>query len=164
NSAINDACSTCGMPLRAPVAAAEPPTTTSVSGPKSAGTQPTLSSPPSTPSSADSETPQFTTAFYSTRVARDAPLAVSLNFTTMLVSGLPSIVQLQIKNLSSSPLEVVEILLESRGLKHAVIQQISQLPPDQSLRLPLNVEPAGAGNFVLQCSAKLKTGGQLMGF
>jgi hypothetical protein len=160
NSGTAKVCKNCGMPLRAEAAEAAPPTTTSLGA---AGTG-DLGREPATPSRAEPSEAEQTTAIYATRADRDAAVSLEFNFPRLLFAGHASLIQMRVKNVSALPLEQVEVLLESRGLKGALTASVPNLPAGQAIVLPLAMEPARAGTFVFQCSAKLRSMGILQGY
>jgi len=106
----------------------------------------------------------FTTTSYPTLVAHDAPVSLALSFSRVVLAGHESSLIVQIKNLTRDPLEQVEILIESHWLETSVSEKVDRLPPGQLVRLLVKIEPVRAGNFILQCSVKLKAKSRRKGF
>jgi hypothetical protein len=88
----------------------------------------------------------------------DGPLGLSFNFNHVVVTGCPSPFELTVENAGTEILEQIEIVLESRGLKRAIIHRQSKLAPGAQERYRLEVEPFRSGHFVLQVTAKWRTG------
>ncbi len=167
NSSADDACRGCGLPLHEGVTANQPPTTHAAT-PTPARTTSTAGTDLSGKSTREARDEQTTvrlaTNYYSTRVAHDAPLSFELYFPHALVTGYPTTIFIRIKNLTSDPLELLDILLESQGLERSVSERVDYMAPGRLLQLRLPLELVHAGSFVLQCSVKFKIERQLMGF
>jgi len=90
----------------------------------------------------------------------DCPVEVAVNFSHILVAGHSTTLELRIGNAEPSTLEHLEITLESRGLKGPVSANLRRLVAGQQPIKILEVEPARAGNFVLQVAATWESSGQ----
>jgi hypothetical protein len=109
------------------------------------------------------ETVKVRTTYYATKIAHDAPVHIGFNFPRVLIAGYPTSFYVEIKNSSGQGRVQVELFIESRGLAGTVTER-AQLEEGQSLRLLAQIEPARAGGFVLQCTAKVTLGGQIKGY
>ena len=87
------------------------------------------------------------------------PIEVAVNFSRMLVAGHSTTMELRVSNTEPQPLEHLEISLESRGLSEPVNATWRRLAPGQPPSKIVEVEPARAGNFVLQVAATWESGG-----
>lgn len=112
------------------------------------------------------ETLQFTTASYTTRtrVAGEAPISLALNFCSPLWAGEPATLQFELRNLTSKPVEHLEVSLLSRAFREVPSESFAVLPGHEMLRFSLRVIPAAAGQFVLTCTVKLKSAGQVKNY
>ncbi|MCX8157455.1 MAG: hypothetical protein N3J91_13590 [Verrucomicrobiae bacterium] len=112
------------------------------------------------------ETVQFTTASYTTRtrVAGEAPISLALNFPAPWWAGEPATLHLELRNLISKPVEQLEISLLSRAFREVLTESFAALPGREMLRLALKAVPAAAGQFLLTCTVKLKSGGQVKNY
>ena len=88
----------------------------------------------------------------------DGPLSLSFNFNHVVVTGCPAPFELTLENTGTESVEQIEIALESRGLKRAIVQKQAELAPGGKERYRLEVEPLRSGHFVLQVTAKWQTG------
>lgn len=118
------------------------------------------------PAMVTAETLQFTTASYTTRtrVAGEAPLSLALNFPAPLWMGEPATLQLELRNLISKPIENVEVSLLSRAFRETLSESFPLLPGREMLRFPLTAIPAATGQFLLTCTVKLRSGGQVKNY
>jgi hypothetical protein len=85
---------------------------------------------------------------------------MAINFSHMLVAGHATTFDVRLTNAEHQPLENIEISIESRGLNGQVGATWRRLVPGQSPIKMVEVEPARAGNFVLQIAAGWEAGGQ----
>ena len=90
----------------------------------------------------------------------ECQLEIAVNFSRMLVSGHSTTLEFRIASQAPQPLENLQINLESRGLSAPVSINLRRLAAGQSPVKILEVEPARAGNFVLQVGATWESAGQ----
>lgn len=88
------------------------------------------------------------------------PIEVAVNFSRMLVAGHATTLELRVSNTEPQPLEHLEVSLESRGFSEAANATWRRLAPGAPPSKIVEVEPARAGNFVLQIAATWESGGQ----
>ncbi|MDI1337981.1 MAG: hypothetical protein PSU94_17505 [Lacunisphaera sp.] len=88
------------------------------------------------------------------------PIEVAVNFSRMLVAGHATTMELRVGNTEPQSLEHLEISLESRGFSDPATATWRRLVPGQPPAKIIEVEPARAGNFVLQVAATWESGGQ----
>ena len=115
---------------------------------------------------ATADTLAFTTASYTTRtrLAGEAPISLALYFPSPWWGGEPATLQLELRNLTSKPVEHLEISLLSRAFREVLNESFAVLPGREMLRFSLQAIPAAAGQFLLTCTVKLKTGGQVKNY
>jgi pSer/pThr/pTyr-binding forkhead associated (FHA) protein len=152
------------MPLQEKRLATEasPPTTVAEVSPSTTGGE--LSGKATRDPGGSQEPAYTTTTYYSTRIAHDAPVSLALSFSRVAVAGHRSSLYVQIKNLTRFPIEQIDVLVESHGFESSVSEQIDRLPPEQLVRLLVQLDSARSGVFVMQCSVKLKTQNRRKGF
>lgn len=172
NPATSAACWKCSMPLAPPAESrlthaphpATPRPPTGVATPASTDKPPATG--PAAVGGVTAETLQFTTASYTTRtrVAGEAPVSLALNFNQPWWAGQPMQLQLELRNLISKPVEQLEINVLSRAFRDTLSESFSVLPGHEMLRFSLKSVPAEAGQFLLTCTVKLKTAGQVKNY
>jgi hypothetical protein len=86
----------------------------------------------------------------------EGPLRLLLNFNHLVITGYPSTFQIVVENQGTSPLEQIEIVMESRGLERGAHKMVAKLLPGQSQRHLFEIEPIRSGNFVLQATIKCR--------
>ncbi len=121
-------------------------------------TQPAPPSPAPAPVAVASNAP-----FRRTRAPfgpEECPLEMAVNFSRMLVAGHSTTLELRIGSREPQPLENLQINLESRGLSGPVSINLRRLAAGQQPVKILEVDPARAGNFVLQVGATWESAGQ----
>ncbi len=84
----------------------------------------------------------------------DLPLRIFLNFDHVVVAGYPSTFQMLAENKGKTPLDQIEIVMESRGLERPASRTLTRLAPGQSQRHLFEIDAVRSGNFVLQCTVK----------
>ena len=84
----------------------------------------------------------------------DTPVNLWLNFPRALVAGYGSIVEAKLENTGDTPLEHIDLTLESKGLREAVQAVCRHVAAGGAAYLCLEVMPGIAGNFVLRCNIK----------
>jgi hypothetical protein len=82
------------------------------------------------------------------------PIDLWLNFPRALVAGFGSIIEARLENPGDIPLQNIELILESKGLRENVQTTCRHVAAGGSAYLCLEVMPNGAGNFVLRCNIK----------
>lgn len=90
----------------------------------------------------------------------ECPLEMAVNFSRMLVAGHSTTLEFRIGSREPQPLENIQVNLESRGLSGPVSINLRRLAAGQQPVKILEVEPARAGNFVLQVGATWESAGQ----
>src|SRR5258708_3947568 len=121
-------------------------------------TQPVPPGPAPTPAAVASNAP-----FRRTRAPfgpEECPLEMAVNFSRMLVAGHSTTLEFRVGSHEPQPLENLQINLESRGLSGPVSINLRRLAAGQQPVKILEVEPARAGNFVLQVGATWESAGQ----
>jgi hypothetical protein len=92
------------------------------------------------------------------------PVQVSLNFPHFVLAGLPTTMQCRVENLLARPLAHLRVLVECRGLKHAVDRSIDTLPASGRETLAFEIEPGGFGQFNLRINLQGQQDDQIVSF
>jgi hypothetical protein len=100
----------------------------------------------------------------STADSSDSPLIVSISFTRVFVAGYSSALCVRVESQSPTPLDDIEITIESRGFKSQSVFRVARLAPGLARKGLLEVEPQKAGSFVLNCAVKVNREDQQFGF
>ena len=89
------------------------------------------------------------------------PVQVSLNFPHLVLAGFPTTIQCRVENAGSQPLLHVRVLVECRGLKHAIDRSVDALPAGGRETLTLEIEPGGFGQFNLRINLQWQQGEEI---
>ncbi|HEY4283970.1 MAG TPA: hypothetical protein VGM62_12965 [Chthoniobacterales bacterium] len=94
----------------------------------------------------------------------DSPVNLWLNFPRAFVAGYGSVVEAKIENKGTTPVQHVELMVESNGLVQNVQTACRQVAPGNSAYFCLELTPARAGSYVLRFNVKLNQQDQAYAF
>jgi hypothetical protein len=84
----------------------------------------------------------------------ESPIHLWLNFPRAFVAGYGSVVEAKIENKGTTPLQLVDLMLESSGLVQNVQSSCRQVAAGNSAYFCIELTPARAGSYVLRCNLK----------
>ncbi len=82
------------------------------------------------------------------------PLRISMQFNKAIVAGYSSTIAIRIENRSATPIENLDITLESNGLATSPCKAYRHLPPGHTTHDLLEIEAVKPGSFVLRCRVR----------